>query len=110
MSTIEIAPGDLAVRLEAGETPVILDVREPWEFEICHLDGAVNIPLGTIDKAVDVAALAADGRPVVVVCHHGARSLRATMWLRGQGVDQALNLTGGIDRWAVEIDSGMSRY
>ncbi|RJF87674.1 rhodanese-like domain-containing protein [Oleomonas cavernae] len=109
MSEIELPVEALAARLEAGETPMILDVREPWEFEICHLDGAVNVPLGTLERGVDPAELA-DGRTVVVVCHHGARSLRATLWLRSKGVEGAINLTGGIDRWAGVVDPGMARY
>lgn len=110
MSDLEISAEALAARLEAGEAPLILDVREPWEFELCRLEGAVNVPLGTLDRGVDPAALAGEGRPVVVVCHHGARSMRATLWLRAQGVEAAINLAGGVDRWAAVVDPKMARY
>lgn len=109
MSALQIDAESLAERLAAGERPFILDVREPWEFDICRLDASVNIPLGELSRRFDAEAVA-EGQDIVVVCHHGMRSMQATLWLRAQGVDGAINLSGGIDRWAQVAAPGMARY
>lgn len=105
-SALTIEPADLAKRCRDGEALVVLDVREPWEFEICHIQGAQLIPLGRLQA--ESGTLPKD-RPVVAVCHHGMRSMQATNWLRQNGF-KAINLTGGIDRWAAQIDPDMPRY
>ncbi|MCW0183026.1 rhodanese-like domain-containing protein [Zavarzinia sp.] len=109
MGALQIDVEALAERLSAGDRPFILDVREPWEFEICSLEASMNIPLGELSRRFDAEAVA-EGQEVVVVCHHGMRSMQATLWLRAQGVDGAINLTGGIDRWAQVAAPGMARY
>jgi len=97
---------DLAGRLARGETLHLVDVREPWETELCRIDGSLNIPLGQLPgRAGDVP----DDAPVVVICHHGARSAQATQFLRARGV-RAINLTGGIDAWARQQDPSMAVY
>ncbi len=106
-TALEIAPADVAGRRTAGEAMVILDVREPWETEICAIDGSLRIPLGTLPD--NVAQLPQE-KPLIVVCHHGARSLRAVMWLRGQGFNNAINLRGGVDAWARQVDPAMATY
>jgi rhodanese-related sulfurtransferase len=87
--------------------PAILDVRESWEVALCRFDESINIPLAALPSRLD--DLPRD-RALVVVCHHGMRSLRAVTWLRAQGVDNAINLDGGIDAWAREIDTAMRTY
>lgn len=109
MAALQIDVEILAERLAAGDRPFILDVREPWEFDICRLEGAVNVPLGQLAGRFDLEAVP-DGQQIVVVCHHGMRSLQATMWLRGQGIASATNLSGGIDRWAQVVAPEMARY
>lgn len=109
MTALQTDVESLAARFAAGDAPLILDVREPWEFELCRLEGAVNIPLGQLPARFSAADYPAD-RDLVVVCHHGMRSMQATMWLRRQGIETATNLTGGIDAWAARIDPAMSRY
>jgi rhodanese-related sulfurtransferase len=95
-------------RLQRGDAPpAILDVREPWELTLCRFEGSLDIPLATLPGRID--ELPRD-RMVVVVCHHGMRSLRAVSWLRAQGMDNAVNLSGGIDGWAREIDTAMRTY
>ena len=94
------------LRREAADI-YVLDVREPWERHICALEPSVGIPLGQLPERVD--ALPADG-VLVVLCHHGMRSLRATLWLREQGYRAAVNLEGGIDAWADRVDGTMTRY
>ncbi|MFA5121469.1 rhodanese-like domain-containing protein [Zavarzinia sp.] len=109
MAVTQLPPEGLAEKLARGETPYLLDVREPWEFEICHLAGAVNLPLGLLARQFDPTVLP-EGREVVVICHHGMRSLQAAMWLQSRGVEGVLNLAGGIDRWAATVDPAMARY
>ena len=107
MAELRIDVSSLAARIAAGDDLFLLDVREPWEFEICHLPGAVNVPLGTL--AGFDPAIVQPGQDLIVICHHGMRSLRATMWLRGQGVE-ATNLDGGVDQWAAIVQPDMARY
>ena len=98
----EIA-GLLGDRPDAAQ---VLDVREPWEFAICSLPGSVHIPMGQITRRFE--ELARD-RPVVCVCHHGMRSLQVAMWLERQGYE-TVNLAGGIDAWAREVDPACPTY
>jgi rhodanese-related sulfurtransferase len=85
----------------------ILDVREPWERDICALAGSIDIPMAELPDRL--GELPTD-RTLVVVCHHGMRSLQATQWLRAHGHALACNLQGGIDAWASQIDGAMKRY
>lgn len=98
---------DLQGMLAAGEPPVILDVREPWEVDLSAIAGSIYIPLGLLPMRV--GELPKD-RPLVVLCHHGFRSAQATAWLRNQGFGSATNLTGGIDAWARRIDPSLKVY
>ncbi len=107
----DITVGELARRREA--TPAergslaLLDVREPWEIEICRLPESINIPLALLPERL--AAVPRDGM-LVVLCHHGMRSQQAAQFLRANGIANAVNLTGGIDAWAREIDPAMRTY
>jgi rhodanese-related sulfurtransferase len=96
-----------ALRVE-GNTPLLLDVREPWEFERARLPDSLLIPMGEMTSRAH-AELDPD-EPIVVVCHHGMRSLSVAMWLRNQGFDKAQSLAGGIDAWSRTVDSGVPRY
>jgi rhodanese-related sulfurtransferase len=98
---------DLDTWQRAGRAMALLDVREPWEVEICSLPGALLIPLATLPARL--AEVPTD-RPLVVVCHHGMRSLNAVAWLHRNGVANAINLEGGIDAWAREIEPTMGVY
>jgi adenylyltransferase/sulfurtransferase len=107
MSDLEITAADLKKRLDAGERILLVDVREPWEYQQCRIEGAVLIPMGTIPA--NLQKLDTD-EPVVCYCHHGMRSMDVTNWLRQQGVSTAKSLAGGIDRWSMEIDPKVPRY
>lgn len=96
-----------AVRLLAADDVVLLDVREPWERAIVHVEGSHDVPLG--DLAEDVARDFA-GRQVLVLCHHGGRAARARDLLRGWGHPRARVVTGGIDAWSREVDDRLARY
>ena len=104
---VEIAPDMLATLRLEGKPHTVLDVREGWELEICKLRDCLHIPLGDLPQRVSELP---NDRPVVVVCHSGRRSLMATRFLRGAGVGLATNLRGGVDAWAIEVDSDMPRY
>ena len=103
----EILPRELAARLAHRDDLLLLDVREPHEWEICRLPGAELVPLGTLAEA---AAALPRGREIVVYCKGGTRSARAAAFLRGQGFERVLNLTGGINRWSEEVDPEVPRY
>ncbi len=104
---LEIGVEDLNGWLRAGRTVTVVDVREPWERDICALVPSAAIPLR--DLPARVAELPRDCA-LVLLCHHGGRSAQATMWLRRQGYDNAINLEGGIDAWARRIDPTMKVY
>lgn len=91
-----------------SQSVVLLDVRESWEVELASIPGAVLIPLGEITSRAHTE-LDPD-QPVVVLCHHGARSLSVAMWLRAQGFDHAQSLSGGIDGWSRTVDSSIPLY
>jgi rhodanese-related sulfurtransferase len=87
---------------------VLLDVREPWEFQTASFPGALLMPMGDVTSRAH-AELDPDGH-IVVLCHHGQRSLSVAMWLRAQGFDHAQSLAGGIDAWSRLIDPTVPRY
>jgi rhodanese-related sulfurtransferase len=105
---LEIDPEELQQSLaSAAEPPILLDVREPWEFAICHLPG--SLLLAELGLAALLARLQA-APLVVTVCHHGVRSVSAAIYLRQHGVASARSLAGGVDAWAQSIDPRMPRY
>jgi rhodanese-related sulfurtransferase len=104
---VEIDVAGLRDLISSGADIQLIDVREPWEVELCRIVGSRSIPLGELQqRAGEVDA----DKTAVVICHHGMRSYHATMWLRQNGFDKTLNLAGGIDAWAREIEPGMQRY
>ncbi len=107
MDDMQIEPRAVKQRLDGGGKFLLVDVREPWEHEICRIEGAKLIPMGAL--AGNLAALE-QAEEVVLYCHHGIRSLDAAAWLRAQGVEGVRSLSGGIERWAIEIDPSVPRY
>lgn len=102
-----LSPPDLKERLDRGDELVLLDVREQGEVEICRLPGITHIPLGEL--SVRHVELDPDAE-TVCICHHGVRSAHAAAALAQLGFEALWNLSGGIDRWAREVEPGMSRY
>lgn len=96
----------LATHLRSA-SPVLLDVREPWEFDICHIDGSVNIPMGQLPQRLD--ELPPD-EEIIVICHHGVRSRQVIRYLRQRSLDRLVNLDGGVDAWARSVDPDMPVY
>lgn len=89
------------------EAPLLLDVREPWEFALCHIEGANSMPMNSVPGRVQELDA---GRPIVVICHHGVRSFHVARFLEHSGFPDVINLTGGVDAWAKEVDPAMPTY
>ena len=105
-----LTPSELKAHLEqADEDPLLLDVREPWEFQICRLEGSELVPMRNIPQAVEEQVLD-PRREVVVICHHGIRSRQVGIFLEHQGFRDVINLQGGVEAWAREVDSSMPQY
>jgi rhodanese-related sulfurtransferase len=104
---LQIDVTELARWRHEGIPHVVLDVREPWETALCRIEDSVVAPLSTVPGVLE--RLPAD-RPIVVTCHHGMRSLQAVNWLRRNGRTGAVNLAGGIDAWARQIEPAMTLY
>ncbi len=103
-----ISPRELLVSLRDSQAPpLLLDVREPWEFETCHITGSTLIPMRDIQQA---AAQLDKNRDIVVICHHGIRSRHVAYYLEQNGFTNVINLEGGVERWAQDVDPGMKRY
>jgi rhodanese-related sulfurtransferase len=104
----EIAAEEVKRKLDAGEEFVLLDVREQWEFETASMSGAKLIPMGDIPSRAHQELDPEDH--IVVVCHHGVRSMNVTAWLRQQGFEKAQSMRGGIDVWSRQIDASVPVY
>jgi len=103
----DVTADEVKGELDAGKELVLLDVRDPHEYEITHIDGAKFIPLGELPARLDELDDHAD---VVTYCHHGARSLKALEILKAAGFAKVRSLRGGIDAWAVNVEREMPRY
>lgn len=95
--------------------PLLLDVREPWEFETAHMQGATLVPMSTIGSRIaEVEALQetalGERRPIVCICHHGARSMQVASFLEKQGLGNIVNMTGGIHAWSQHVDASVPTY
>lgn len=104
-----ITPAELANWL--GDTsrpaPLLLDVREPWEFDTCQISGSQLMSMNSVPARMGELD---DEATIVCICHHGARSMQVAGFLERQGFANLFNLTGGIHRWAQEVDPAMPTY
>jgi adenylyltransferase/sulfurtransferase len=107
-SLMNITPTELKARLDRGDTFRLIDVREPDEWAIARLPQAELIPLGQFQQRA--ASELSPDEALILYCHHGVRSGRAHDYLKQQGYANVLNLTGGIDAWALQVDPTMKRY
>ncbi len=87
--------------------PQLLDVREKWEFDTCHIEGSTHMVMHTVPVRIDDLDEDAE---IVCVCHHGARSMQVAAFLERNGFSKITNLTGGIHAWAMQVDSAMPKY
>ena len=104
----EITVEEVKRKLDQGEKFTLLDVREPWEFETAHIQAAKFMPMGDVPSRAN-QELDPDDH-IVVVCHHGVRSMNVTAWLRQQGFDKAQSMRGGIDAWSRAVDANVPVY
>ena len=107
MLEYEVSPLETAELLRNNEVRLI-DVREPWEYATARIGGSVLMPMGDVPSRAH-QELDPDER-IVVLCHHGMRSMNVAVWLRNQGFEQAQSMRGGIDAWAAEVDPSVGRY
>lgn len=105
MESLDVA--GLKQQLDTGQSLFLLDVREPWEFELCHIAGSVNIPMSRIVNSLEELDRSVD---TVVICHHGNRSYHVGNYLINNGFQRIINLEGGVNAWAEQIDPQMARY
>jgi rhodanese-related sulfurtransferase len=103
----ELSVEELKAKLERGETPMIIDVREEWEYQIARLPQATLIPMNTIPSKLGELDKNAE---IVVHCHHGGRSWNVAAYLQQNGFRNVRNLTGGIDAWARRVDNDVRTY
>jgi len=89
------------------EQPLLLDVRQPWEVEVCKIENSVLIPMSTIPAKVESLDL---NRETVVICHHGIRSRSVGRYLEQAGFNNIINLSGGMAQWAKTVDTQMAPY
>jgi rhodanese-related sulfurtransferase len=104
----EITPEEVKMKIDQGEAFTLLDVREPWEFEAAHMAGARPLPMGDVPSRAHQELDPEDY--IVVICHHGVRSMNVTAWLRQQGFEKAQSMRGGIDAWSRRVDGKVPVY
>lgn len=104
----EISAAEVKTLMDSGQEFALLDVREPWEYEAAHIAGSEHMPMGDVPARFQQELDPEEH--IVVVCHHGVRSMNVTAWLRQQGFEKVQSLRGGIDRWSREIDPAVPLY
>jgi rhodanese-related sulfurtransferase len=106
----EISPLEAQGRLGKNGGAVLIDVREPEEFALAKVEGSQLVPMQTIPAELQKLEHLADDNTLLVLCHHGVRSLQVVAWLRQQGIEDCYSVAGGIDRWSREVDVSVPRY
>ena len=102
-----ITPKEFGERVRGGEDLLLVDVREPEEYELARVEGARLLPLSLFNEW---APTLDRSRGTVFICHHGVRSAQVCAFLAREGFDKVYNLDGGIDRWSTEVDPSVPRY
>jgi len=99
---------ELKAHLETcDQQPLLLDVRQPWEFEVCKIENSVLLPMSQITAEYNTLDF---DRETVVICHHGIRSRRVGRYLEQAGFSNIINLSGGVAQWAQTVDNDMPTY
>jgi len=104
----EISVEQVKAKLDGRDDFLLLDVREPWEFQTAQIEGAKLMPMGDVPSRAHQELDPEDS--IVVICHHGVRSMNVTAWLRQQGFEKAQSMRGGIDAWSRSIDPKVPLY
>ncbi|HYP09225.1 MAG TPA: rhodanese-like domain-containing protein [Bryobacteraceae bacterium] len=106
----EITPRQVQELGRSGEPMHLVDVRQPDEWELTHIEGSELIPMDTVPSQFGNLENMAESARLVVICHHGIRSAKVVNWLRGHGVTACQSLAGGIERWSTDVDPSVPRY
>ena len=104
----EITPEEVKTKVDATEPFTLLDVREPWEFETARIDSAKLMPMGDVPSRAHQELDPEEH--IVVMCHHGVRSMNVTVWLRQQGFEKVQSMRGGINAWSQLVDGKVPMY
>lgn len=107
---LEVSASEAKSRLSAANPAALIDVREPAEFTIAHITGSQLIPMQHVPAELQRLEGIADERDLLILCHHGVRSLQVAAWLRERGIENCFSVSGGIDQWSREIDPEVPRY
>lgn len=103
----EKSPVEIKIMIDSNPVVKLIDVREQWEFDKCHIENSTHIPMGKIPDSIN---LFDDSNEYVIVCHHGIRSRTVAIFLEQNGVKNLYNLTGGIAKWSDDVDPTMEKY
>ena len=105
---IEKEPLEVKAMLdESSSSIMLLDVREKWEFDLCHIPGSIHMPIAEVILRISELEKT---NPIIIICHNGRRSLNIGLELIEKGFDNVINLKGGVDQWADDIDTSMTKY
>jgi rhodanese-related sulfurtransferase len=107
--TLEVSPREAKARIDRGQA-ILVDVREPEEFAPSRIEGTELMPMQTVPAQLQHLEGLADERELLVLCHHGVRSLQVAAWLRERGIENCFSVAGGIDEWSREVDPGVPQY
>ena len=107
---LELSIQDANHLLSTEGRAVLIDVREPWEFALAKLPDSCLIPMGSVPAELQRLDGLAENKTLLLLCHHGVRSLQVTAWLRDKGIDDCYSVAGGIDRWSRQIDQSIPLY
>ena len=108
--SLEMTPQQVRELQNSGHSISFIDVREANEWALTRIEGASLVPMGTVPASLQKLEIQSDAGPLIVYCHHGMRSLQVVSWLREKGIENCYSMTGGIDRWSLEIDPQVPRY
>ena len=103
----QLTPIELQKKIQGQEPIFLLDVREPFEYNLCRIEGSLSMPLNEVPQRLREIDF---DKEVVVICHHGMRSQQAANFLGHVGFKKISNLAGGIDQWSLDCDSTVPRY
>jgi rhodanese-related sulfurtransferase len=110
MESLEVTPHEANGRLKTSGGAILVDVREPEEFALSRVDEARLVPMQSIPAQLQQLEAWADEGDLLILCHHGVRSLQVAYWLRERGIENCYSISGGIDRWSREVDESVPRY
>jgi rhodanese-related sulfurtransferase len=107
---LEISIAVAGQKLADDSKTILVDVREPEEYALAHIDGSLLIPMQSVPAELQKLEGLADEGDLLILCHHGVRSLQVAAWLQARGIENVASITGGIDRWSTEVDPSIPRY